>query len=61
MRTKLKLDVETLEVSTFDAGDASGVQGTVHANGADAIPVTRTNCLTTPCCPQTVTCPTGEF
>jgi hypothetical protein len=60
MAKKLALDVSSLEVATFDLGEADGLQGTVqaHEQVIGPGPVTRTNCLTTPCCAPSVTCPT---
>jgi hypothetical protein len=58
MTKKLTLDVSALEVATFDLGETDGLQGTVRAHEEVGGPVTRTNCLTTPCCAPSVTCPT---
>jgi hypothetical protein len=56
-RTKLTLDIGNLEVSSFVTGELDATAGTVHAN--EAVPLTRTVCLTTPNCPYTVSCPTA--
>jgi hypothetical protein len=59
MAGKLKLDVDSLQVASFETGEAMEPGGTVKGHDAvDAVNVTRTNCLTTPCCPFTVSCPT---
>ncbi|MFL5538650.1 MAG: hypothetical protein ACJ8J0_06630 [Longimicrobiaceae bacterium] len=61
MNEKLKLDLDGLCVETFAAQEAPVEGGTVHANeeAASNNPSCRTACFTTPCCPETVTCPTG--
>jgi len=62
MGKKLMLDVGGLRVETYATGDAGQASGTIRARELPveaAILVTRTNCLTTPCCPDTLTCPTG--
>ena len=60
MNEKLRLNLDTLHVDTFAAQEVPTERGTVHANDVFASSVScRTNCLTTPCCPPTVTCPTG--
>lgn len=57
---KLTLDPETLCVASFDTGAMAQAVGTIRAQellaGVDR--VSATNCLTTPCCPRTVVCPT---
>jgi hypothetical protein len=58
MAGKLSLDVEALQVSSFETGEALSLVGTVKGNEVDGIKVTQTNCFTTPCCPPSVTCPT---
>jgi|1185.fasta_scaffold379708_2 hypothetical protein len=62
MGRKLTLDIDRLRVESYATGEAVRAVGTIRANEAplDAlVAVTRTNCLTTPCCPATVSCPTG--
>ncbi|HET6232284.1 MAG TPA: hypothetical protein VFE05_19575 [Longimicrobiaceae bacterium] len=58
MRKKLMLDADALSVASFVTGEAGSANGTVRGQAADAWAaiVTRTNCLTTPCCPASVTC-----
>jgi hypothetical protein len=62
MGKKLKLDVDGLRVESYATGDTARGCGTIRAQELPveaAIAVTRTNCLTTPCCPDTLTCPTA--
>jgi hypothetical protein len=61
MHKKLRLDPDVLAVTSFVAGEAESKDGTVHGQVIDpwVAFVTRTNCLTTPCCPATVSCPSG--
>ena len=62
MARKLTLDVSDLQVSTFETGEAVRLVGTVEGHDLlGGIKLTQTNCLTTPCCPATVSCPTAEF
>ena len=59
MNDKLRLDLDGLRVETFAAQEAPVARGTVHANeeaGTNNISC-RTFCFTTPCCPETQTCP----
>lgn len=59
MSDKLRLDVDGLRVDSFAPQEAPAGQGTVHANEEAATNniSCRTVCFTTPCCPETVTCP----
>jgi hypothetical protein len=59
MTDKLKLNVDSLRVSTFVAQEAATERGTVHANELEATNniCCKTVCFTTPCCPPSVTCP----
>jgi hypothetical protein len=57
MGRKLTLDVDGLRVESYETGDVEAGRGTIHARDHIAAGgVTNTNCFTTPCCPQTVTC-----
>ncbi|HEX8905136.1 MAG TPA: hypothetical protein VF771_09865 [Longimicrobiaceae bacterium] len=57
MGEKLALKLDELRVESYETGDVSGGRGTVRARELAEVMVTRTNCLTTPCCPETLTCP----
>ncbi|MBV9109435.1 MAG: hypothetical protein JO306_08525 [Gemmatimonadetes bacterium] len=59
MTEKMRLDPETLRVSTFTADEVPTDRGTVRANDEDATNnvCCKTVCFTTPCCAPTVTCP----
>jgi hypothetical protein len=61
MNEKLRLDLDTLHVETFAAQATPTERGTVHANEEAATNniCCRTVCFTTPCCPESVTCPTA--
>jgi hypothetical protein len=62
MNDKLKLNLDALRVDTFVAQEAPTERGTINAQeqvAASGNPSCRTLCFTTPCCPATVTCPTG--
>ena len=59
MIEKLRLDVDGLRVDTFVAQEVPTESGTVNANAVAATHdiCCKTVCFTTPCCPQTQTCP----
>jgi hypothetical protein len=59
MNEKLRLDLDRLSVSTFVAQEVPTETGTVNANALAATHdiSCKTVCFTTPCCPQTQTCP----
>ncbi len=59
MIDKLRLDPDALRVETYAAQEAATERGTVRANEEAATHdiCCRTFCFTTPCCPETVTCP----
>jgi hypothetical protein len=56
MGRKLTLDVDTLQVTSFEMGEELEQVGTVRAHDQAGGPSARTACFTTPCCPPTVTC-----
>lgn len=58
MGEKLALKVDDLRVESYETGDAAAGRGTVHAQelAAEMAISQRTNCFTTPCCPESVTC-----
>jgi hypothetical protein len=58
MGRKLTLDVDSLRVASFEVAAEAAPLGTVQARDAD-FGTTKTNCFTTPCCPDTVTCTPG--
>jgi hypothetical protein len=61
MGKKLTLNVDGLQVASFEVGEAAAKVGTVRAqelSPAGPGPISNTNCFTTPCCPASVTCPT---
>jgi hypothetical protein len=59
MNEKLRLDLDGLRVETFAAQEGPVERGTVRANEEAATNniSCRTFCFTTPCCPETQTCP----
>jgi len=58
MSDKLRLDPDGLRVESFSPQQAATERGTVRANEEATHDICcRTVCLTTPCCPATVTCP----
>ena len=61
---KLVLDLDAIEVTSFDTGSTSGLRGTVHANGptrgnsCDNCPDTTANTCQISCDPSCIsTCP----
>jgi hypothetical protein len=59
MNETLKLNLEGLRVETFATQEAPTARGTVTAAEMAATNniSCRTFCFTTPCCPETQTCP----
>ncbi|HEX6748244.1 MAG TPA: hypothetical protein VF092_13190 [Longimicrobium sp.] len=58
MNDKLRLDPDALRVESFAAQATPTARGTVRANEEATQNIScRTFCFTTPCCPETVTCP----
>jgi hypothetical protein len=57
MGRKMKLDLDDVQVVSFETGHAMSLDGTVK--GHDAAGVPHTVELTTPCCGSQVTCPSA--
>ena len=57
MSGKMKLDLDDVQVATFETGRAEPLEGTVRAHAAAA--AVQTVELTTPCCGSQVTCPSA--
>jgi hypothetical protein len=58
MGRKLKLDLESVQVASFETGEAVSLDGTVKGHDVNAA-VPYTVVLTTPCCGSMVTCPSA--